>query len=612
MASLNLQLFGGLAPRMGSQKLNANSAQVAENSQLTSGDLHGIRQPALIHDLGELGFTAQRAFRVPTDTGDVWLPFPYKETHFLRAPLTLDEADRYYWTQPNERPRYASADQIEAGDTDGYYLGVPAPTAAPVVEITDNGTPVRDVTRAYVYTFVSTFGEESGPSEAVVATGGYASTWALTGLETSVPDSDQRKITHKRIYRTVTGLSGDADYHFAGEIPIAEDTFYDDVPTDEVALNDLCPSLLWGEPPEDLLGIVAHPCGSLIGFSGRDVWMSEPYRPHAWPVGYVLSMKSDIVGLGIVGSSIIVATTEYPYTITGAHPSAMSPLRSKNAEPCLTINSIVSTETGVFFASPNGLIMAVGNAFTNVTYQLATPRDWQQFNPRSIDAAVLGNSYIAFTSDTDGFVFAPGEPLGVLFRLADYWSVGGIQNDIYPGYAHTIQSNRVYEFDPASGLIVTYTWKSKQFVTAKPVNFGVFRLHWEDDDSISITRLADYQAYNAARAAAGPLDTLGHHVMGTVRQYGISVPASDPIPELRQPLGGPVLYPIGLVDSIIKWVKLRIWADDELVYEQYVTSTLPVRLPSGFKADRWEFELEGTARVVSLKVAETGLELQNV
>ena len=611
MTSLNISLFGGLAPRMGEQKLNSASAQIAENTQITSGDLHGIRQPVLLKDLGSLGFTAQRVFRVLTDTGYVYLPFPYKETHFLRAPLTVDEADRYYWTQPGERPRYASADQIEAGDTDGYYLGVPAPTNAPTVEVAAGGT-AQEVTRAYIYTFVSDFGEESGPSEATVVSGEDDADWVVSGLETSVPDSDQRDITRKRIYRTVTGLSGDADYHFAGEIALSEDTFYDGAPTDEIALNDLCPSLDWGEPPEDLQGIVSHPSGALVGFSGKDLWFCEPYRPHAWPVGYVLSMKSNIVGLGIVGTSVIVATDEYPYTVTGIHPSSMSPIQSKKAEPCLTINSIVSTDSGVFFASPNGLIMAVNNTFTNLTYQLATRRDWASFNPKTIDGASYGNGYIAFTSETDGFVFSPMEPLGVLFRLSDYWSVGGIQSDVVPGYTHIVRNNRVYEFDPDSGLIVTYTWRSKEFNTTKPVNFGAYRIEWKSDDSISIERLADYQEYNAARFAAGPLDTLAQHVLGGVKTYGLSVPAADPIPEWRQPLGGPVLYPIGLIDSIIKTVTLRVWADDALVYDQVVPTTLPMRLPAGFKADRWVFELTGTARVVNLKVAETGTELQNV
>ena len=98
------------------------------------------------------------------------------------------------------------------------------------------------VTRSYVYTWVSFYGEESAPSTPVVDTGINDGSWNLSGLE-SVPDADlglnatdpihaRRYLTHTRIYRTITSSSGVATFFLVVELPINTLTYNDTLDDD--------------------------------------------------------------------------------------------------------------------------------------------------------------------------------------------------------------------------------------------------------------------------------------------------------------------------------------------------------------------------------------------
>jgi hypothetical protein len=151
--------------------------------------------------------------------------------------------------------------RIFAG-SDPYLLGVPTPANA--ASVTPPGG--SDETRAYVYTFVSEFGEEGPPSPPVVATGD-AGTWALTGMDTTVPDAASRAFgtgAKTRIYRTVSSATS-SNFYYVGEVDFGTATFNDDVAATTVATNNLLESAGWVAPPTTLEGFVVMPNGYLVG-----------------------------------------------------------------------------------------------------------------------------------------------------------------------------------------------------------------------------------------------------------------------------------------------------------------------------------------------------------
>ena len=77
-------------------------------------------------------------------------------------------------------------------------------------------------TRAYVYTFVSDFSEESLPSPATVASGDGTGTWVVIIPTPPADYADNAPFNpgHYRLYRTVTDSQGNATYYQVTEVPI--------------------------------------------------------------------------------------------------------------------------------------------------------------------------------------------------------------------------------------------------------------------------------------------------------------------------------------------------------------------------------------------------------
>ena len=97
-----------------------------------------------------------------------------------------------------------------------YKLGLPKPASALTAAL--NGTHTTPADTAYVYTFVSGWGEEGPPSEAsnTVAADFSTGTVDLTTMEYPVPATDLN-ITKYRIYRIATSVSN-SEYLYVGEV----------------------------------------------------------------------------------------------------------------------------------------------------------------------------------------------------------------------------------------------------------------------------------------------------------------------------------------------------------------------------------------------------------
>ena len=609
MAGLKLEGFQGLVPRTSARLLPVMAATTARNTKLLQGELRGFRAPREIADLTDQYFDVRRVFRVKDSEGfgygDTWLAFDSRDVDVVRSPIINDSFDRYYWAGDG-RPQYNTALRI-FNEEDSYFLGVPTPTIAPTVT-----PPVgTDATRAYVYTFVSAYGEEGPPSPPTLATG-TTGTWALSGMQTVVPDASDRNITLKRIYRTVPG-NNSSTFFFVDEIPVADATYNDDEPDDTVAANNVLESTTWEEPPNDLEGWAVMPGGYMVGWKGRRLCFSEPYRPHAWPPEYELSTEFPIKGLVVWGTTLIIGTESQPYMGQGVHPASFTMQKMDAVEPCLSRRGMVATVAGAYYPSINGLVLVNSSGVSVITQDILTKEEWATYNPSDIFAAQLGLQYIAFNSETFGFVFNPTEPATKLVELDRFSGVLGIETDKYSGNVMLLMQNRVWDWDPEGSERLFWRWKSKVFQTQKPVNFGAIRLNFDDgENDVSDDILTYYFPYNEDRFAAGPLNTLGGHCLCGPAQ-GVGLVPGWTEPELRAPLGGDLLYPITRMLFQQPAVRLTVYCGARgVILDTVVNEERIVRVPAGFKSDLWQFEMVGNTNVYSVQIAETAKGLAGV
>ena len=619
--TLKLDNFSGIMPRRSARLLPPNGAVAAGNAKLLSGELRGYHETQLLHDFNPTNVA--RAFRlpqtvsapIPIQVSDQWIGFSDPGVDFVRTPVLEDSFERYYWTGDSTHftgaPAYNTRARINAAQAP-FQLGIPTPVHAPAV-VAPAGT---SETRAYVYTFISAYGEEGPPSPPTVAVGSLGA-WNLSGIDASVPNPGNYNLTTVRIYRTVAGsqAGSQAQFFWVADISLGTTVFSDTASDTFVANNFTMPSLTWTGPPATLQGIVAHPGGFLVGFSGRDLWISEPYHPHAWPLQYVQTCQTEIVGIAIFANCIIVMTTSHPYFAEGMSPLNITLQKLDSIDPCVSRRSIATTLYGVYYSSPQGIVKHTGGATELVTRQLFTREEWQNFfSPTTIYAVPYGVEYIAFDTSAAGFIFSPTDPTTPLTTLDRFSGVTAIQQDQYTGDAYIISNNQVRLWDPPKSTPYTYTWRSREFDFPRPVNFGAFRLKFAPSTiTISPQQLTDYTTFNNGRIAK-PLNCLNLAPLNGVRTM---VVANSVLPQIRNPIGGSPLYPLGQYTNVTGAVVVNIYARDltsewSLVFTWTVNSEKIYRMPAGFKSDVWQVELIGNVPVYSFAMGETAMDLKGL
>ena len=589
------------------------------------------------------GFTCPvRTHRgISTDDGRTyWIPFYDKSASCHRGPLKNDKYNRYYWTQDGQGLRYDTFQNLEYNSfTEGFDVGVPPPEKVPAVAAPEAQTDSDVfVTRSYVYTYVTVYGEEGPPSPPTTADGVDGGLWTISNMLGEPEDDKRRLLARKNIYRTVPAESGTAVFHYVGSVGLNTPVYYDRDLDADVALNRTMDCLNYFPPPEDLSGLTAHPNGFFVGYSGRDIYFSEPYLPHAWNPSYVVSTIGEIVGFGVFGTTIVVCTNSFPYTATGIHPQAMVLTQHDTAEPCLSRYGIVSMPFGVYYPGPNGLMLAGPQGFNNSTKDLMTKEEWQnRYQVKTFDGARYQSQYVAMYNRTKGIMFAPDEPLAALVDIdlaggtSEPDEADSIFTDEYSGKTYLLSSCDMYEWNPVSGAPLEFDWTSMEFDASDPVNFGASRIIWYSDWTPPTPEETwAWRVYNTSRIAAAPLMPMNFNATNGVNVIPGLVYDLTPIdayPEIDQAKvqdhldnfeqikqafhWGPLVWvpAVGAPWPNTPYVVFELIANGEVVYQSQILDTNMFRLPAGFKATRFKIRLRSNINIQSVKVAETGREL---
>lgn len=469
------RIFSGIAPRLDPRRLGETNAQTAQNCDLRNGVLRALRGTTSTWALTKVGTikTIYRFGQTLTDEAQYWFHW-VDDVDVVRGQIVGDTEERTYYTgdSVHGHPRVTKASIALTGGTNypmnSYRLGVPAPASAPTLDSVTGAGDGNVETRAYVYTYVTADGEEGAPSLPLVVDCEGGQTVNLAGLLTSI--SGDYNITAKRIYRTVSTASSPTDYQFVVELPLATATYADSKLATE--LGEIIPSLDYDMPPAGLKGLVSLPNGVVAGFMGNDVYLCEPYRPYAWPAKYIQSVDAPVVGLGVFAETLVVLTKAMPYVMFGSDPNTMVVRKSELAEACVSKRSIVSMSGGVFYASPNGIVMIGPSGGKLITEGIIDKEFWASLKPESISAYHYDGRYIAFY-DTGtvqaGFQFDPGDP-NQPFSMLEAYALAGYTDPVRDALYLNV-SGTVRKWD-SGGTPYTYTWRSRIHEAPAEVNFA--------------------------------------------------------------------------------------------------------------------------------------------
>lgn len=549
MAALVVPTFVGMFPRRGTRLLDDPMAAFANNAFLTNGYVRGRNGDKL---LKAFPFTPERIRRVvDDDDNEGFLTFITPNVDIVSAPLVNDSFFRLYWAGEGILPGFNTRDRIIAGQL-GYRIGVVPPVVAPSAANQGGGSDpaLPSETRLYVFTYVDIYGQESQPSLPSNLLTIKADETARVTFPAFAQPADFPNVTKRRLYRTVPGQTASA-FFFVADIPVATTTFDDDFSPTLVALNETMPSATWSPPPDNMEGMVAMPNGFLVGFAGRDLLFSEPFRPHAWPTEYTLSVEDEIVGLAVFDTNCVVLTKGIPQMASGVNPGGISLTKVGPTNACVARRSIVAMPGAVIYASEDGLnaITVGGNAL--LTRDLIGRDEWRKnYTPENMLAARDGDArYVGFFSPARGFMldFKEAE-LGITFvsTTAGDGTVIGIDEDAEGRSALLLTGDgEAHIFSAATLPPTTFIWRSKEFFVPRPLNLGAGQINVDN-----------------------------------------------------------TAVPFGAGD-----MRLRLWADGVQTFDELVPVGIAFRLPTGYKAQVYQFELETTAAVSRVVFTETPREL---
>ena len=468
---ISLKGFAGKAPRVDPFLLPDNAAQTATNTKFWRGTVQPYRNYSTIVGQTKSG-TITSIYRFGKSAGESLYWFHWTtDVNAVRGPVAGDTSEKTYFTGDGVPRVTDNSLGITGGGTaypiSYWTLGVPKPTGTPVASAP--GTPATGTDspeyRAYVYTYVSAWGEEGKPSSASnIVSAKIGDTITITGMS-SAPTGNYN-ITTKRIYRAATGDNSTA-YQFVAEIPVGTTTYADSLATS--ALGETLSSLYYDVPDTAMIGMMALPNSCLAGFVGNKVCLSEPGLPHAWPIKYQMSTETDIVGMGAFGNTLAVLTTTVPYLATGIDPASMSMQKMELQQACVSKRSIVNTGNSVIYASPDGLVAVGTDGAQLLTSELFTRDEWQALTPSTISAFFYEGRYIAFYNNgaTAGFVFDPATKQ--FFDLGFYATAG--YNDLASDALFLMVGSNIVKFE-GNSTSLTFTWKSKKFMLPRHCNFS--------------------------------------------------------------------------------------------------------------------------------------------
>lgn len=334
--------------------------------------------------------------------------------------------------------------------------------------------------RYYVVTFVDGFGEQSAPgspSSNLSTQDGQNVT-----LSWGKPDFSGKYINtngaYYYIYRTLS-VGGSTEFLYVDKVAYdgSPSVTYSDTKPDS-QLGEVLPSYDWILPPSDLKGIVSSPGGFLVGFTGNALWFSEPGQPHAWPTKYQRTVDYPIVGLGVFGNNILVATTGQPYILQGIDPFNMAVTKLELSHACMSRKSIVDLGDRVMYASNLGLVSVSTSGVEWLTRQMFTPEQWRKLNPATMRATSWEGRYFAFFTGSGDFIPTNAQAFSIVPGSNEdgvsFYSESGLSplRDPYDSSVYYLtQAGTICSWNTGTAY-KTAKWRSKLVQTPSFVNFG--------------------------------------------------------------------------------------------------------------------------------------------
>lgn len=642
----------GIRPKIAPQLLNGNEAQIAKNCTLSSGHIKPWFNYAQVGTLTDTGLVRT----IYNFESNFWFEWE-ADVDVVESPASENTEGRFYYTGdgiPKKSNHVEATTGAGAMPINFYPMAVPTPFPVPILSLGSGGTGVQRAIN-YIWTIVTTWSEEGLPSlasetlealqgQAVTlsgmtmewsdgkayttgnfvfavgdeggiylykcvsagVSGGTEPTWNQTLDQDTIDNSVtwrcyKNNLLEKRIYRINTGDQS-ASYQYVDRIGINETTYIDTKADD--SLDESIVSEDYDPPIDTLIGLTYMGHGIVAGFSGKDLYFSEPYKPWAYPIAYSLSIPDSIVAIASVNGTLCVLTEDKPYVIAGIDPSAVISTPLPISMPCVSKRSLAVHEKGAYYASPNGIAAIDGVQSALITKNQFDRLSWKAYYPDTMHSYIHDNDIFMFYSyNNEKGAIIYDLLTGQVTSLEMYTDAAYVDEETDTLYFQKLVDsiNYIYEWeaDTTQPFPINYLWRSKKILLGAKANFQVARVISELGDRAAYQQLLDDHAAaisrNIARISAGQIggsigeDTLG----GNISINGDNLEPVEDVPAYSGAFG----------------LTFRVYANNVKETDKEIYSDRPFKINSGYRKREFYFEVEGNLEIKRIDLANSMREI---
>lgn len=389
--------------------------------------------------------------------------------------------------------RLYSSNSVNARATNAAYIPGGAELTLSNVSETTMRARIRygdAETQAYVYRYVNQWGEQGAASLATVVTRDWMQKFRLTLPNTT--ESGYAPVLSARVYR-----SGPTDYQFMEEKDFSGKTQIQVDDTYEAAdLGEVLSGASNYPPPQDLQGLMMLPNGIMAAWRNHELHFSEAYQPHAWNPDNTMSFgglytEYNVVAAAATGQGAVIATTAFPFFVSGVSPDAMSQYRIPVRQAGVNKHAITDMGDAVVYASHDGLVLVTGTqASLQLSQRLFTREVWRgeyQWDLGNLHLAAYDGDIIGYFPDRTGFVIRLDEAGGSLSDL----TIQGNADFVLPQTdgLYIARGSSIYQYK--GGERLTMTWQSGDMIMRAPTNFGALQVITGDVGTVTAEVYAD-------------------------------------------------------------------------------------------------------------------------
>jgi hypothetical protein len=674
MPAYRISPMMGAIPKLETRVLPEGAAAEAANLFLTAKRLDVMSKPKNVakytHD------EAQTIYRMFSGEESWWLSWK-EQVDIAESPVYVENNFRIAFTSPEFEPRQtdltlASVDaETDTYPHAWYVLGVTPPITKPTVtSVTGGAGP--SVTRTYVYTFVTQWGEESAPSPAAdnfVGNSTAGAEWNITipdvapsntyTISDIVYSSGKLRLTLNTVFglrdkETIT--VSDADDHINGSYRI--DTIdrvnkyaYIVMPTPDAIVDTT--GTATRNAPHNTTGMVKRVYRSVTTADGTDYYLvsgdipvatttfvdeaeviGEPLETIGWAMPPAdlegICVHASGAMMGFVGNQVCISEPYSPY-----------------AWPLSYVTVLDFPIVGIGISGQSAIVGTEGKPYV-LTFSdpiSATPQKLDENWPCLAKEGIVAFNGGVYYPTTIGLAFVGSAGMRIvtkdLYAQRDWDKIkprsfkAGFYDSAYYAIYDTGALPKILIISEEFGIVVVtvtaesiytdrqtgelYVAYNKNISQLNSLSEGTLEYTWTsrtnllpEPINLGVARL-DFKANLSAESlsvilALNEAIEAANAAILATDAFEGTVAADDMM--TYEVCGDSLQFSIDT--SLANYCAFALIVDGVSVYQTVVEDTRMFRLPGGFKYDNFAIRLSGTAQVTSCAVATTAAALKTV